>query len=118
MLLALGCKNTFAALVPAQAARAPGTEGEALPGWQRHGKPACLLALTLLVPLGHFVYFKLNWQAGQYVTQPITLGHALAFVHALGGAIGLDFVGVGLGLVGFALLGKSAREKCQPPEKQ
>jgi hypothetical protein len=97
VLAALACKNTFAALVPAQMflRLAPGR----LPlreGWRRHGRRALLLGLTLLAPLAHFVYFKLHWHPGQYTTGGAGLAPLRRYLAGLFGAVSGDFVGAGL----------------------
>src|SRR5262249_55917252 len=62
MLAALGCKNTFAAVVPAQVLLRLGLDGASFAeAWRRHGRRAVLLALSLLLPIGHFLAFKLSW---------------------------------------------------------
>jgi hypothetical protein len=69
VLAALGCKNTFAAIVPAQLLLRVAPDGRDLrQAWRRHGRRALLLASTLLLPAGHFALYKASWHAGQYVT--------------------------------------------------
>ncbi len=69
VLAALGCKNTFAAIVPAQLLLRVAPDGRDLrQAWRRHGRRALWLALTLLFPLGHFVIYKAGWHPGQYAT--------------------------------------------------
>jgi hypothetical protein len=96
-LAALGCKNTFAALVPAMIALRLLPDGvpwrEAL---RRHGRRALLLALPLAMPAAHFVYFKLNWHPGQYETKGPSVGYLFRYLHSVLGGIGIDFVGAGL----------------------
>src|SRR5207302_9740169 len=70
VLMALGCKNTFAALVPAQVLLRALPDGATLrEGWRQHGRRALLLSVTLAAPIVHFVWFKLNWHPGQYAPQ-------------------------------------------------
>jgi hypothetical protein len=99
VLSALGCKNTFAALVPAQVALRMLPAGV---GWRegcrRNGWRALLLATTLLLPIGHYVYFKLHWHPGQYTTRPPSLSFLLGYLRSLAGAISIDFMGAGLAL--------------------
>jgi hypothetical protein len=104
VLAALGCKNTFAALVPAQMflRLAP----DKLPlreAWRRHGRRALLLGLTLLAPVAHFVYFKLHWHAGQYTTDGATLAQVRRILSGLFGAMSPELVGGGLGLAVLAM---------------
>jgi hypothetical protein len=115
VLVALGCKNTFAALVPAQVLLrvAPGGT-DWLAGWRRHGRRACLLALTLLLPAGHFLCFKLNWHPGQYEPPGPTLAHLGRFLRSLGGAISLDFLAAGLALSVIALAAARHQHAASP----
>ncbi|HKI32806.1 MAG TPA: hypothetical protein VKA46_13225 [Gemmataceae bacterium] len=97
VLAALGCKNTFAALVPAQMfLRLAPDQWPLREGWRRHGPRALLLSATLLAPLAHFVYFKRHWHPGQYTTDGATLGQLRRIVSSLFGAVSADFVGLGL----------------------
>jgi hypothetical protein len=68
LLAALGCKNTFAAIVPTQMLLRIASDGEPLAdAWRRHGHRAALLALPLLLPAGHLLTFLHTWHVGQYV---------------------------------------------------
>lgn len=97
LLAALGCKNTFVALVPAQLALRLWPDGVTwVEGVRRNWTRAALYLLPLALPAAHFVYFKLNWHAGQYETQPPTLAQAGRLASWLKGAAGLDFLGVGI----------------------
>jgi hypothetical protein len=105
VLAALGCKNTFAAVVPAQMLLRM-TAGGLGPwaGWKHHGRRACLLALVLLLPIGHYLYFKFHWHPGQYPLQGgswVILGKML---RAVAGAVSFDFMGVGLALALLAVV--------------
>lgn len=92
VLAALGCKNTFAALVPVQMLLRIAPDGTALrDGWRRHGKRALLLPLTLLLPLAHFVYFKLQWHPGQY-EMALSWAQFGRMLSTIKGAMGLDFL--------------------------
>ena len=107
VLLALGCKNTFAALVPAQIVLRFASDGLSLrEGWQRHGRRALLLGLTLLAPAIHYVYFKLNWHPGQYAPPGSSLAQLNRLLGGLKGGIALDFLGAGLGLAWLAQLAR------------
>lgn len=99
VLVALGCKNTFAALVPAQMVLRVLADGEPLAAASRaHGRRAAALALTLALPAAHFVYFKLNWHPGQYEPCAPTAAQALRVLRAIKGGMGLDFLGAGVAL--------------------
>jgi hypothetical protein len=105
VLMALGCKNTFAALVPAQVFLRLASDNLSLrESWQRHGRRALVLALTLLAPIVHFVYFKLNWRAGQYDPAGPSLAQLERLLYGLKGGIAIDFLGIGLLLAMLAQL--------------
>jgi hypothetical protein len=104
LLAALGCKNTFAALVPAMLALRLWPDGATLRGGLRRNGPwAAAYLLPLAVPAAHFVYFQLNWRPGQYETPGPTLAQVGRMASWLKGAVGLDFLGAGVGLVLLAL---------------
>ena len=97
VFVALGCKNTFAALVPAQILLRMWPDGVSLrEAWRLHGRRSLLLGLTLVMPAAHFVYFKMHWHPGQYETQGLTLAQLGRVLNALKGAVSLEFVGVGV----------------------
>jgi hypothetical protein len=97
VLVALGCKNTFAVLVPVQVFLRLTAGGDTLrDGLRRHGVSAALVSLTLLMPVAHFVYFKLNWRPGQYHLHGVEPGQAGRIVSSLAGALSLDFLTAGL----------------------
>jgi hypothetical protein len=105
LLGALGCKNVFVALIPAQMALRLWPDGVTLrDGWRRNRGRAALYLLPLLLPIAHFVYFKLNWHPGQYRTPGPSFEQAGRIASWLKGAGGADFLGVGLALVVGALL--------------
>lgn len=110
VLMALGCKNTFIALIPAQLFLRISPDGLGLRhGLRRHGWRAALLGLTAIAPVAHFIYFKLNWHPGQYTTDVPSLAQLGRYVSGLGGAVGMDFVGAGLTLTAAAVcLGRGA----------
>lgn len=96
VLAALGCKNTFAALVPAQLLLRLTADGSGLrTGWRLHGWRACCLLLPLLLPVGHFIYFKLHWHPGQYETG-LSGAQVIRMLGAVQGALSLDFLLPGL----------------------
>jgi hypothetical protein len=99
VLAALGCKNTFAALVPPQMFLRLAPDRMSLrEGWRTHGRRALLLGLTLLAPLIHFVYFKRHWHPGQYTTNGASLAQLGRSLSGLFGAISGDLIGPGLAL--------------------
>src|SRR5262245_60875742 len=96
VLAALGCKNTFAALVPAQLYLRMYADGATWrEGVRRHGMRAAFLALTLALPVGHYAYFRLHWHPGQYPPTSVTAAQLGRMLSALGGAMSWDFMGVG-----------------------
>jgi hypothetical protein len=99
VLAALGCKNTFAALVPAQLFLRLSPDGVSLrEGVRRHWRRAALVSLTLLIPVAHYVYFKLNWHPGQYSPPGPTLAQFQRILSGLAGAVSLPFLGAGVAL--------------------
>jgi hypothetical protein len=97
VLIALGCKNTFAALVPAQVALRMWPEGLTLrEAWNRNGRRSMALGVTLLMPTIHFVYFKLHWHPGQYETHGPSAAQLGRIASSLKGAVSLDFTGAGV----------------------
>jgi hypothetical protein len=111
VLAALGCKNTFAALIPAQLfLRLAPDELPLRDGWRLHGRRALLLGSTLLAPAIHFVYFKLHWHPGQYTTEGATLAQLRRIISGLFGAISADFAGLGLVLAVVAQVVARSRE--------
>jgi hypothetical protein len=97
VVMALGCKNVFAALVPAQVALRVWPDGVPFrEAWRRHGRRALWLTAPLLLPAAHFVYFKLNWHPGQYETAGPSLTQAGRILSGWSGALGADFLAVGL----------------------
>lgn len=96
-LIALGCKNTFAALVPAQIVLRMWPDGIALREAIRQNALRCvMLSLSLALPIAHFIYFKLNWHAGQYQPPGPNLAQLGRMLSGLKGAMGMDFLGVGI----------------------
>jgi hypothetical protein len=97
MLAALGCKNTFAALVPAQIyLRVVADGSDFVSGLRRHGWRAGALALSLLLPAAHYAYFVAHWHPGQYALQGPSWTQAERILHAVSGAMSPEYVGIGL----------------------
>jgi hypothetical protein len=96
LLLALGCKNTFAAVLPAQLLLRVLADGSSLrDGMRRHGRAACLLLWPLLLPVTHFVLFKLQWHSGQYDTS-LSAAQLARLARMMAGALSPWFMGPGL----------------------
>jgi hypothetical protein len=101
---AIGCKNTFAALVPAQVALRLLASGQPLrEAWRQHGRRALLLASVVVLPATHYVVFRLNWHPGQYTPGQPTWAQFGRMLNALSGASNLSFAGAGLGLAVLAV---------------
>ena len=112
VLVALGCKNTFAALVPAQILLRVWPEGVTLrAGWHAHGRRALLFVLPLALPIGHFIYFKRHWHPGQYEANGPSAAQFVRYLACLKGAAGLDFLGAGIALAAVAVLWRRRREE-------
>ena len=111
VLAALGCKNTFAALVPAQLALRLWPDGVTWrDGLRRNWARAALYLLPLILPVAHYKYFKDHWHEGQYEMPGPTLAQAGRLASWLKGAAGLDFLGVGI-VVALLVLGLYARKQ-------
>lgn len=105
VMMALGCKNVFVALIPAQLALRLCPDGWNLREGLRLRGPHAAALLAPIVPFAiHFVYFKLNWHAGQYQPPGPSWGQLVRYLNGLKGAVSLDFVGAGIGLAVVALL--------------
>lgn len=98
-LLAIGCKNTFAAVVPAQVLlRLTAGEGFATEGRNRRVVGAALLALPLIFPAVHFLLFKLHPSPNHYPTG-FTWEQPWRMCRSVLGAMSIDFMGPALGLM-------------------
>lgn len=110
VLVALGCKNTFAALVPVQILLRMWPDGLTVrEAWKRNGWRSLALGAPLLLPAAHFVYFKLHWHPGQYETHGPTAAQLGRLLSGLKGALSLEFTAAGLALAALAVW-KSRRE--------
>ena len=107
VLVTLGCKNTFAALVPAQIVLRMWPDGLSLrEAWKQNGWRALALGVTLLLPAAHFVYFKAHWHPGQYETHGPSLAQLGRMLGALKGAMSFDFLALGVVLAGAVVWAK------------
>ena len=101
MALAIGCKNTMVAVLPAQLL---------LRAWDPMRGVTIRNKLIPLIGLGsagllfvaHLIAYKLDPHPKEYVTSTPGLGHLLAWGRALTRSIGLEFIGPGLALLGLA----------------
>ena len=109
-LVALGCKNTFAVLIPAQIVLRMWRDGESLrEAWRSRGWRSLALAAPLILPIAHFIYFKMHWHAGQYETKPASLEQFLRILNSLKGAMSLDYMAAGVLLTLICLWRKPTR---------
>jgi hypothetical protein len=96
LLAALGCKNTYVALVPAMMLlRLVRDDGE----WRANRWAMLLYLVPIVLPIVHFVYFKLNWKPGQYEPHGPSFTQLLRELNGLKGALSLDYLGAGWALV-------------------
>jgi hypothetical protein len=96
-LAAMGCKNTFVVVVPAQMFLRLAPDILTIrEGFRRYASRAMVLSLTIAAPIIHFICFKLQWHAGQYQVGGDVAGQFVRVLRAQAGALGVDFVGVGL----------------------
>ena len=90
LLFALGCKNVFVALLPAMAVLR----------WSNGFRwRAAVYLLPVVLPVAHFIYFKMNWKPGNYEMAGPTWGQVGRFWLWMKGAAGADFLGAGVALV-------------------
>jgi hypothetical protein len=112
VLIALGCKNTFAVLVPAQIVLRMWPDGISLrEAVKQNGLRSLALAVTLIMPIAHFIYFKMHWHPGQYETLPPSVDQFVRILNSLKGALSLEFMGAGI-LLGLVCL---RRSQASPP---
>jgi hypothetical protein len=104
MLLALASKNVFAAVVPVQCFLRVAVDGVPLrEGLRRRGWRACVLALTLILPVAHYVVFKRNWHEGQYRSEA-SWTQFWRMTRSVAGAVSVDFMAPALALIALALV--------------
>ncbi|MEX2213261.1 MAG: hypothetical protein WD768_03985 [Phycisphaeraceae bacterium] len=97
LLVALGCKNTFVALLPAMVVmRVLPDRVTIREGIRRNWKGVMILCLPLIMPIAHYIYFKTHWKPGQYVTQPPSLSFVGQMLSVQLRASSLDFLAPGL----------------------
>lgn len=92
-LAALGCKNTFIALIPAQLVLRLMSAADDRYSRRR---AAVILSLPALLPVLHFSFFAMNWHPGQYELSWPPPQHLERWLYGLRQAIGLDFIGIAL----------------------
>jgi hypothetical protein len=104
-LMAMGCKNVFVALIPAQMFLRLCPDGFSLREGRRNtGWRSLVLALPVLAFVAHFIYFESNWHAGQYRPPGPSIAQLIRYLNGIKGAMSLDFVGFGVGACVAALL--------------
>lgn len=114
---ALCCKNTFAAVVPAQMLLR--CLGSSLPwhyAWRRHGWPACLLGITLLLPIAHFAvfrYLRLSASPAGYAVE-LTWMQIWRMPRTVLGAVSIEYMAPAMALAVYATLARRASERLEP----
>ncbi|HWB60286.1 MAG TPA: hypothetical protein VG733_12390 [Chthoniobacteraceae bacterium] len=112
MLVALGCKNTFAAALPAQLFFRVSPDGRnVIAGVRKHWLHAFVLGCALLLPVGHYLYFVSHWHAGQYEGGD----KWKQFKEMLGvekGAVSIDFMAAGYILTLVAVFASGSGRGC------
>jgi hypothetical protein len=112
LLLALGCKNTFVALIPPMILLRTWAAGVSV---RRKVLTAAGYAAPVALVAGHLVYVKLNPGPCHYHTPGPSWGQAVQFASWLKGAAGLDFLGVGVLAVVGVLGWRRFRRDLTPP---
>lgn len=115
-LAALGCKNTFAAIIPAQVLLRLAPDGQPLARAIRdRGRRAAVLALPLLLPMVHYVVFRLGWHPGQYESGLPSGTQLRRMLHTVGAGFSLPFIAPAL-VVGLAVLA-AERTGAETPDR-
>jgi hypothetical protein len=98
------CKNTFAAMVPAQMLLRIWPDGQSWrEGWRLRGVRAMPLALTLIVPVAHFLIFKAGWHEGQYRVGAPSPERAAGIARVIWNAAGAPYLAAGVVLAVVAI---------------
>ena len=93
VVAALGCKNTFAALVPAQILLRVAPDGQPLAAALRaHRARAALLASTLLLPVVHLAIFLGDRHPGPYKVGGPTWSQLVGMIMSVQAAVGLAYI--------------------------
>jgi hypothetical protein len=96
LLACLGIKNTFLALIPPLLVlRLMGGGLSLRAGWACHWPRVCLLAAVGLLPVAHYILFKLEASAGAYHTH-LEWAQLPRMLRAVAGAANADYVHLGL----------------------
>ena len=96
--LAIACKNTSVAVIPALLLLRAWPIGASLTPWNVRG-PLCFLASPAIFFIAHLIAFKLDPTPKEYSTSLPGFGHFLAWARALSRASALEFIGPGLLIV-------------------
>jgi hypothetical protein len=100
VVVALGCKNTFIAIIPAQVVLRLWPDGVTLrAAWAANGWRALALSATAALPVAHYLYFKAYWHPGQYEPQAPSLLQLVRVLSGLKGAMSADYMALGFGLL-------------------
>ncbi|MFO0938061.1 MAG: hypothetical protein U0798_16280 [Gemmataceae bacterium] len=97
LVMALGCKNVFVALIPAMVVLRTWPDDQPLmPSIRRNGWRAALLATPTILVVAHIIYFKMHWHEGQYEMHSASLTQAVQYLKCLKGAMSFDFMAAGM----------------------
>jgi hypothetical protein len=97
LLMCLGCKNTFVALLPVMLyLRVANETGCGVwDGLKANWWRVLVYTTPLAMPVIHFIYFKTHWKPGYYETPGPSFTQAGHFLNWLKGASGVDFLAAG-----------------------
>jgi hypothetical protein len=99
MIAILLCKNTFAAMIPAQLMLRIWPDGrDWRAGWRARGKRALPLALPAAIPIVHFAMFSAAWHSGQYVVAAPSSGQLAAMSRVIWNASGAIYLAAAIAL--------------------
>ncbi len=97
LLMCLGCKNTFVALLPVMVyLRVASETGTVWAGLKANWWRVLVYATPMAMPVIHFIYFKTHWKPGYYETPGPSFTQAGHFLNWLKGASGVDFLAPGV----------------------
>lgn len=113
MLVALGCKNTFAVVIPAQLFFRVSPDGRNLAeGVKKNWLRAGVLSLALLLPVGHYLYFISHWHPGQYPPGGNPWKQFIGMLNAEKGAVTADYMAAGYILAIVAVIASGTLRAC------
>jgi hypothetical protein len=100
LFAALGCKNTFVGILPAMLyLRTISTDEPWRTAIRKRAWVILSYSIPLLLPVGHFIYFKLHPQPCHYQTPGPSWQQVGRYLSWFKGGAGLDAIGLGLGVI-------------------